>query len=355
MKKVIVGMSGGIDSSVGALILKNKGYEVIGITIKHLGEDISEEGNSKTCCSLDDVYDAKRACQKIGIIHYVIDAQEEFKEKVIDYFVESYQNGVTPSPCIICDEKIKIKKLLEIADKLGAEYIATGHYSSLKYCSEFDKKLLANSYDVKKDQTYMLYRLDENTLSRMLFPLENMTKEKVREMAKEFGIETFDKKDSQGICFAPNGYEDYLKKALGNKLKEGNFVNKNGEILGKHKGYQLYTIGQRRGLNLKLPRAYFITEIIPEKNEIILGEFEDLLKSRVRMVNCKFVPAIEKLLGKDLLGKARFSSRGLKGTLEKENEKLYFVYNEKNAEPAPGQHLVIYYEGQVVGGGEISE
>ena len=230
MEKVIVGMSGGIDSSVAALLLKNKGYEVIGITLKHLGEDDSENSNSKTCCSLDDIYDAKRACQKIGIMHYVMDAQEEFKKEVIDYFVESYNKGVTPSPCVICDEKIKIKKLIEIADKLGAKYIATGHYSKVAFCEEFGKNLLSNSYDVKKDQTYMLYRLDESILERMLFPLADLTKDKVREMAKEFGLETYDKKDSQGICFAPEGYIEYLQKALGDKIREGNIVDREGNI-----------------------------------------------------------------------------------------------------------------------------
>lgn len=353
MEKVIVGMSGGIDSSVAALLLKNKGYEVIGITLKHLGEDDSENSNSKTCCSLDDIYDAKRACQKIGIMHYVMDAQEEFKKEVIDYFVESYNKGVTPSPCVICDEKIKIKKLIEIADKLGAKYIATGHYSKVAFCEEFGKNLLSNSYDVKKDQTYMLYRLDENTIKRMLFPLADLTKDKVREIAKEFGIETYDKKDSQGICFAPEGYIEYLQKALASKIQEGNFVDKDGEILGKHKGYQLYTIGQRRGLNLKLPRAYFIVDIVPQKNEIVLGEFEELKQERVELINCKFIPNIVDLAGKELYAKARFSSSGLAGKIELEKGRIYFEYGEKNAESARGQHMVIYYRGQVVGGGEI--
>ena len=353
MEKVIVGMSGGIDSSVAALLLKNKGYEVIGITLKHLGEDDSENSNSKTCCSLDDIYDAKRACQKIGIMHYVMDAQEEFKKEVIDYFVESYNKGVTPSPCVICDEKIKIKKLIEIADKLGAKYIATGHYSKVAFCEEFGKNLLSNSYDVKKDQTYMLYRLDESILERMLFPLADLTKDKVREMAKEFGIETYDKKDSQGICFAPEGYIEYLQKALGDKIKEGNIVDREGNILGKHKGYQVYTIGQRRGLELKLPRAYFVVEIRPESNEIVLGEFEELKKTRIELTNCKFISNIEDLIGKEMYGKARFSSSGLVGEIEVEDNKIYFVYKESNAESASGQHMVIYYCGKVVGGGEI--
>ena len=353
MDKVIVGMSGGIDSSVAALLLKKQGYEVIGVTLKHLGDDESEDSNTKTCCSLDDIYDAKRACQKIGINHYVIDAIDEFKEAVIDYFVASYNKGITPSPCVICDEKIKIKKLVEFADRVGAEFIATGHYSKVEFCQKFGKQLLANCEDSRKDQTYMLYRLPENTLKRMLFPLENLRKTDVREIAKESGIETFDKKDSQGICFAPEGYIDFLKRVLGDEVKEGNFISRDHEILGKHKGYQLYTIGQRRGLELKLPRAYFVIDINPETNEVILGDFENLLIDRVELINYKFIPRIEELVDKTLIAKARFSSSGLEGKLEEIEGKLYFVYKDRNSENSPGQHMVIYFEGKVVGGGEI--
>jgi len=353
MDKVVVGMSGGIDSSVAALLLKKQGYDVIGVTLKHLGDDESENSNTKTCCSLDDIYDAKRACQKIGINHYVVDAVEEFKEAVIDYFVDSYNKGVTPSPCIICDEKIKIKKLVEFSDRVGAKFISTGHYSKVEFCQKFGKQLLANCEDSRKDQTYMLYRLSEDTIKRMIFPLEKLTKVEVRKIAKEFGIETFDKKDSQGICFAPEGYIEFLKNSLGESINEGNFVDKNGEILGKHRGYQIYTIGQRRGLELKLPRAYFVIDIFPEKNEVVLGDFENLLIDRVELLNYKFIPEIENLLDKELIAKGRFSSRGLSGKLDKTNEKIYFIYDIKNSENSPGQHIVIYYEGKVVGGGEI--
>lgn len=353
MDKVVVGMSGGIDSSVAALLLKEQGYDVIGVTLKHLADEESENSNSKTCCSLDDIYDAKRACQKIGIPHYVIDAVDEFKVEVIDYFIEAYKRGVTPSPCVICDEKIKIKKLEQFADKVGAKYISTGHYSKISFCQNFGKQLLANCEDSKKDQTYMLYRLNEKTIERMLFPLENYTKDVVREKAKGFGIETYDKKDSQGICFAPNGYVDFLKLKLGTTLKDGDFLDKNGNFLGKHKGYQLYTIGQRRGLNLKLPRAYFVCDIKPESNEVILGDFDDLYRIKIELVNYKFIPCIDDILGIELVAKARFSSCGHKGHLEIKDNKLIFVYNEQNSENAPGQHMVLYHENKVVGGGEI--
>ena len=353
MDKVIVGMSGGIDSSVAALLLKNQGYDVIGVTLKHLGES-ERETNTKTCCSLDDIYDAKRACQIIGIPHYVIDAVEEFKKEVIDYFIESYNKGITPSPCIICDEKIKIKKLIELADKVGAKYISTGHYSKVEYSCEFNQRLLKKAKSINKDQTYMLYRLGEKTLERMLFPLAEFEKEKVREIAKENGIETYNKKDSQGICFAPEGYIEFLKSQLGDKIEKGKFLDKNNNEVGEHEGYQIYTIGQRRGLKLKKPEPYFITNIKPKENEIILGTFEELKREKIEIINTKFLVTLTNLMDKKLIAKARFSSKGLEGSIKEEDGKVYFVYDEKNAEVAKGQHVVLYYEDYVVGGGEIS-
>ncbi len=355
MEKVVVGMSGGIDSSMVAYLLKEEGYEVIGITLKHLGEDYDNESNTKTCCSLDDIYDAKSACFHIGIPHYVIDVSEDFEREVINYFVNEYDKGRTPSPCVVCDEKIKIEKLINIADKFGAKYIATGHYAGRRMCEELGVELLSNAEDVKKDQTYMLYRLKEDIVKRMLFPLEKFRKEKVREMAKKVGIGTHDKKDSQGICFAPEGYVEFLKNKLAFKIKKGDFVDRKEKFMGKHNGYQLYTIGQRRGLGLKLPRAYFIVDIIPEKNQIILGEFEELARVEVELVDIKFIVPIEKVLDKDLIAKARFSSKGALGRLKIYNGKIYFVYKSENKECAPGQHMVIYYQNKVVGGGVINK
>ena len=351
-ERVLIGMSGGIDSSVSAYLLKKSGYDVVGVTLKHLGDE-SENSDSKTCCSLDDIYDAKMACYHIGIPHYVVDVRSEFKEEVIDYFVKEYNRGNTPSPCIVCDEKIKIKKMIELADKMGAEYIATGHYCDVGSCKDFKENLLKNSSDVKKDQTYMLYRISSDVLKRMIFPLKDLKKDQVREIAKDAGIKTHAKKDSQGICFAPEGYEEYLKKVLGEKIKEGNFVDKEGVFIAKHKGYQLYTIGQRRGLGLNLGKPFFILDIVPVKNEIVLGEFAELLRRKVELKEYKFNVPIEKLFSLDLIARPRFSSRGNPGKLYSENEKLYFEYYEENAENARGQHLAVYCGEFLVGGGVI--
>ena len=346
-RKVIVGMSGGIDSSAAALFLKKQGYEVIGITLKHLPDELSESGG-KTCCSIDDITDAKNVCSHLEIPHYTIDVSEDFKREVIDYFTEMYNVGKTPSPCVICDEKIKIKKLLEIADKMGAEYVATGHYSG----KTLENRLVWDRENTK-DQTYMLYRLDTSVLSRMLFPLSGYNKKEIREIAKEEGIKIHSKPDSQGICFAPNGYEEFLKSRKEIEIKEGFFKDNEGKILGKHKGYQLFTVGQRRGLGLNLGKMYFITNIIPEENLIILGEFEDLMKKSVRVINYKFNMEPESTAGKKITARPRFSSKGLTGEIFTEGKDIYFIFDEENAENAEGQHIVFYLDNELIGGGEI--
>jgi tRNA-specific 2-thiouridylase len=345
--KVIIGMSGGIDSSVAALFLKKQGYEVIGITLKHLPDELSESGG-KTCCSIDDITDAKNVCGHLGIPHYTFDVSEEFKTEVMDYFIKMYNAGKTPSPCVICDEKIKMKKLLEIADKMGAKYIATGHYSG----KTPESRLIWDRLN-SKDQTYMLYRLDKKVLERTLFPLSGYDKKEIRKIAKEEGIKIHSKPDSQGICFAPQGYEEFLKSRKEIEIKEGLFKDKKGNILGKHKGYQLFTVGQRRGLGINLGKVYFITDIIPDENLIILGEFEDLQRNTVKVVNFKFNTDLENIKGKEITARPRFSSKGLTGEILVRDKEVYFIFDMENAENAEGQHIVFYLDNVLIGGGEI--
>ncbi|MDO5089268.1 MAG: tRNA 2-thiouridine(34) synthase MnmA, partial [Leptotrichiaceae bacterium] len=349
LKRVAVGMSGGIDSSVAALLLKKQGYDVIGVTLKHLPDELSEN-HGKTCCSLDDISDAKMTCYTLGIPHYTINVVEEFQKKVMDYFVNMYHSGKTPSPCVICDEKVKISKIVEFADKMGIKYIATGHYSKKSL-----NGLLLWSENNPKDQSYMLYRLDKSVVERFLFPLSGYEKSEVRRIAKENGIHTHAKPDSQGICFAPDGYIPFLKNVLGDSVKKGNFINRKGEIIGRHNGYQLYTVGQRRGLGLNLGRPFFVLEIRPDTNEIVIGDFDELLTDRIEIINYKFHYKIEELLNKVLIARPRFSSKGLKGKLisetENGNERLYFRFEKKNAENYEGQHIVFYLESELIGGG----
>ena len=349
-KKVVVGMSGGIDSSVAALLLKQQGYEVIGVTLKHLPDELSENPG-KTCCSLDDINDARYTCYTLEIPHYVLNVVEEFKRDVMEYFVKMYNAGKTPSPCVICDEKVKIRKLVEFADKMGIKYISTGHYSKVS-----QNNMLLWDKNNRKDQTYMLYRLDKEVVERFLFPLSEYRKSDVREIARQNGIHTHNKPDSQGICFAPNGYIPFLKKVLGNDVKKGNFVDKSGKIIGEHIGYQFYTVGQRRGLGLNLGKPFFVLELRPETNEVVVGDFEELLVKEIEVINYKFHCGLENIIGVKLTARPRFSSRGLTGKLkilEDEKNKLIFEFDEKTHENSEGQHIVFYLENEIVGGGEI--
>lgn len=345
-KKVIVGMSGGVDSSVAALLLKNKGYDVVGVSIKHLSDELSNSKN-KTCCSLDDINDARIVCYNLNIPHYVINVEKEFKNEVIKDFLKSYQKGFTPNPCVICNEKIKIKTLLDLAKELNFDYVATGHYA-VKTNDGFLEYV-----DYIKDQSYMLYRLKKEDLDMMLFPLASMDKKEVRKIAKDNNIVIHDKKDSTGICFAQDGYIPFLEKNL--DIKPGNFIDENGKILGQHKGYQLYTVGQRRHLGLKLPYPIFILKILPETNEIILGNYNKLMVDTVEITNYIFHVQVENLIGKRLFAQPRFSSKGFYGSIIIENDKIYFKYEIKNAQNAKGQHIVIYDNKKLIGGGMIND
>lgn len=344
MKKVIVGMSGGIDSSVTALLLKNRGYEVVGVSIKHLSDEISNSGN-KTCCSLDDINDARIVCYSLGIPHYVINTEKEFTKLIIKEFLEDYKKGLTPNPCVICNEKVKIRALIDLAKKLGFDYVATGHYAV-----KSEDGLLKYT-DYSKDQTYMLYRLSKEDLDMMLFPLADMKKDEVRQIAKDNNIATHNKKDSQGICFAPKGYEEYLKENL--KLEQGNFVDENGKIIGKHKGYQLYTLGQRRHLGVKLPYPIFVTDINIEKNEITLSSYDKLMADTIEIESYVFHTKLDDILNVEMIGRPRSSSKGVRGYLFKKYDRLYFKYIEKNALNSKGQHIVFYFNEKLIGGGKI--
>lgn len=342
MKKVILGMSGGVDSSTAAYLLKIKGYEVIGVTLNQHLEETSDE-----------IEDAKKIAKRLNIKHIVVNIYKEFKEKIIDYFLEAYNSGITPSPCVICDELIKFKILFDIAEKYQANYVATGHYSCVEYSKKYQKFLLKVVHNIIKDQSYMLYRLESSKLKKLIFPLEGYSKAEIRKIAKENGIEVHDKKDSQGICFAKTGYREFLQKELGKNIKKGNFVDKEGKILGEHEGYQLYTLGQRRGLGINLSKPIFIIDIKVNTNEIVLGEYSDLLEDEIELLNYKFNIDISRILNKRVLARPRFSSHGFYGELYLKNEKLYFKYEEANTHNADGQHLVIFDEDYVLGGGII--
>ncbi|OQY08156.1 MAG: tRNA 2-thiouridine(34) synthase MnmA [Fusobacteriia bacterium 4572_132] len=344
-KKVLVGISGGVDSAVSAYLLKREGYEVIGATIQL--NDIGEK----------ELEEIKDICKKMKIEHKIITFKKEFQKNVIDYFLSEYSRGNTPSPCIICDEKIKFGSFLKYAEKLECDYIATGHYVKKIYSEKYKSYGLKKGKDVKKDQSYMLYRLSKNQIQKSLFPLSDYTKEEIKKIAEENNLINSKKKESQGICFAKKGYIEYLKRKLGNEIKKGKFVDKKGNIIGEHNGYQLYTIGQRRGLGLNLGRPYFIIDIIPSKNEIMLGEFSELLSKKVEIRDWKLpFLKIKKINNMSVIAKPRFSSKGHKAKLNYIEGKLEIEYDFANAENTRGQHIVFYdKDGIVLGGGIIAK
>lgn len=342
-KRIVLGMSGGVDSSTSAYMLKDDGFEVIGVTLVVSNEQRESQ----------DLKDAISLGKELNIEHIVLDIVDEFNEKIVKYFIDEYSKGMTPSPCVVCDEIIKIKKLIEIANLKETYYIATGHYCEISKENRFKRNLFKKPKDVRKDQGYMLYRIEPEIIERMIFPLAKYEKTIVREKAKKYGVKVFDKKDSQGICFAKEGYLEFLKKMLGDKIKSGNYLDKTGKILGQHQGYQLYTIGQRRGLGVLFSKIYFIVDILPETNEIILGDYSELYKKRVELENFKTHISFDELKSMRVLAKPRFSSQGFYGKVIKENEKIYFEYENENPQNAKGQHLVIYSDDLVVGGGKI--
>lgn len=293
-KTVVVGMSGGVDSSVAALLLKNQGYNVIGVTMQiWQDEEETQKQENGGCCGLSAVDDAKRVAAKIGIPHYVMNFKKEFKENVMDYFVQEYLHGCTPNPCIACNRYVKWEALLKRSLEIGADYIATGHYARIKQLPN-GRYVISNSATVSKDQTYALYNLTQEQLSKTLMPVGEYTKDQIREIAAENDLLVANKPDSQEICFIPDndyaGFIDRTAMEQGLKVpKPGNFIRLNGEILGLHKGITNYTIGQRRGLGLPMGERIYVTEIRPDTNEVVLGENSDLFKRELTCERLNFM------------------------------------------------------------------
>ena len=281
MAKVMVGMSGGVDSSVAAKLLIDSGYDVTGVTLKlfdrgHISEDF------RTCCSLSDVEDARSVCYRLGIDHFVFNFKEAFRKKVINQFTESYLNGKTPNPCIECNRHIKFDKMLRRAEELGFDYIATGHYAERVYDYKTNRYILKRPKDRSKDQTYVLYGLTQYQLSKTLFPLGEYEKSDIRRIAEAAGLINSRKPDSQDICFVPDGdYASFIKKNTGAEIKEGNFISADGDVIGRHKGIINYTIGQRRGIGISIGKPAYVTDKNALENTVTIGDESNLYKSEI--------------------------------------------------------------------------
>ena len=352
-KKVVIGMSGGVDSSVAAYLLKKQGYDVIGVTMQIWQEDKEYEEREGGCCSLSAVDDARRVADKIGIPFYVLNFRDSFKKNVIDYFIDEYMEGKTPNPCIACNKYLKFDELLKKAQGIGADYIATGHYAKIE--EHNGRYILVKSDDDKKDQTYALYNMTQEQLAHTLMPCGEYTKDRIREIAKEIGLDVHNKKDSEEICFiSDNNHGKYISEAMPGKVKQGNFVDKDGNILGKHKGIVYYTIGQRKGLGLAMGRPVFVTDINPLTNEVVVGAEEDIFKTDLICKDINFIAFDNLDKSLELKAKIRYSAKPATATITPlENGKVRVSFKEKQRAITKGQSVVFYLDDLVVGGGII--
>lgn len=354
-KKAMVAMSGGVDSSTVALILRNEGYEITGVTGRmFVNEDIGLVDESR-CCSLADVEDARLAAHKIGASHYVYNMGDCFKKTVIQPFVDAYLAGDTPNPCVNCNKYVKFPQLLERALLLGIDYLATGHYAKVFYDQARKRWLLARAEDESKDQTYMLYGLTQHEISHLLLPLGNFKKTEVRAKAGEAGLINASKPDSQDICFVPNGnYADFIEHYSGKKQEPGDFVLQSGEAIGKHKGLIYYTLGQRKGLGIAYKEPLYVLSKDAASNTVVLGPEKDLYKKEFLVGDCNFI-SIEELTGPmDVTCKVRYRMQDEPATIEPVSVgKVKVAFKKAQRAITSGQAAVFYDANLVVGGGTI--
>ncbi len=350
-KRVVVAMSGGVDSSVAAALLQEQGYEVIGVTMCF---NLAEKTAGKpSCCGLTGIEDARRVSQILGIRHYVLNLDKDFSRQVIQNFRQEYLRGRTPNPCVRCNQFIKFGSLLKKAVALGADFLATGHYARIvKSPSGY---LLKKAFDRQKDQSYFLYRLTQAQLKRIIFPLGALTKPQVRRLAVKFGLRVAQKQDSQEICFLPNGkYGDFIQSITPAAVKPGNFVDQDGAILGRHRGIAFYTIGQRHGIGVAANQPLYVRQINPRTNLILLGGRQDACKKEFIVTNGHFLKLAPKKKI-EIKARIRYNQKEASAIIYPGQGKLRVIFKQAQFAITPGQSAVFYEQDTVLGGGVIQK
>lgn len=353
-EKALIAMSGGVDSSVAACLMKERGYDVCGITLKLYSNDMIVH-HSRTCCSLDDIEDARNVANKLDIPYYVLNFKDDFENTVIKNFVTSYQNGLTPNPCIECNRHIKFNRLMERAQLLGFDYVVTGHYIKRDYDSVSGRYLLRKAADLSKDQSYVLYTLTQEQLKRSMFPLGEMNKTHVREIAEKYGFINSRKPDSQDICFVPDGdYAAFIEKYTGIPSTPGAFIDKDGNVIGTHRGIIHYTIGQRKGLGLSLAKPGYVISKNLAANTVTVGQNEDLFTKSLTAADINLIATDKIGTPIKIKAKTRYSQAEEPAVAEQTDDNTIHVEFEHPQRAVTSGQAVVLYDGDiVVGGGTI--
>ena len=356
MKKALIAMSGGVDSSVAAYLMKEHGYDCIGVTMKLFQNEDAGVSRKKSCCSLDDVEDARSVAHNLGIPYYVFNFTADFKKQVMDRFVAAYENGATPNPCIDCNRYLKFNSLYHRAEELGCHYVVTGHYARIEQ-REDGRYLLKKAADPAKDQSYVLYHMTQEQLAHTMFPLGEYTKDEIRKKAAETGLINADKHDSQDICFIPDGnHMKFIEEYTHKKVGKGNFLDINGKVIGQHNGYYRYTVGQRKGINVNRDGKHYVLEIRPETNEVVVGRNKDLFTEELVATDFNWISGEAPTGEIKVSGRTRYHqplTEGVAKVLENGDVKVSF--DEPIRAITKGQSVVLYDGDVVLGGGTIKE